>query len=108
VSHAVRPWRSLRRPIRACADTTPRSLAGQGVSQRDVSLAELTPREREVLALVAEGLSNKAIAERLFVAERAVETHVKQIFMKLRLDPSADTHRRVLAVLACLRAESAA
>jgi regulatory LuxR family protein len=55
-----------------------------------------------VLALVAEGLSNKTIAERLFVAERAVETHIKQIFMKLRLDPSADTHRRVLVVLASL------
>jgi len=66
-------------------------------------LGQLTEREREVLALVAEGLSNRAIAERLFVTERTVEAHVKQIFMKLRLDMSAQTHRRVLAVLAYLR-----
>ena len=66
-------------------------------------LEELTEREREVLALLAEGLSNRAIAERLVVTQRTVESHVNQIFQKLRLGESADSHRRVLAVLAYLR-----
>jgi DNA-binding NarL/FixJ family response regulator len=69
----------------------------------DERLAELTTREREVLALVAEGMSNRAIAERLFITERTVETHTSQIFLKLRLQDSPETHRRVLAVLAFLR-----
>jgi DNA-binding NarL/FixJ family response regulator/class 3 adenylate cyclase len=66
-------------------------------------LDELTPREREVLALMAEGRSNQAIAERLFVTLRAVEKHVTSIFTKLDLPASTDDHRRVLAVLAYLR-----
>jgi DNA-binding NarL/FixJ family response regulator/class 3 adenylate cyclase len=65
-------------------------------------LDELTPREREVLELMAEGRSNKAIAERLVVTERAVEKHVTSIFGKLRLPASSEDHRRVLAVLAYL------
>jgi DNA-binding NarL/FixJ family response regulator len=64
----------------------------------------LTPREREVLELMAEGRSNQGIAERLVVTERAVEKHVTSIFGKLRLPPAAEDHRRVLAVLAYLRA----
>ena len=76
-----------------------------GRRRREDPLDELTPREREVLELVAEGLSNRAIAARLFVTERTVEAHVKQIFLEARSAMSlADAHRRVLAVLAFLRA----
>ena len=74
-----------------------------GRRRRDDPLAELTPREREVLELMAEGRSNQAISERLFVTERAVEKHVTGIFGKLRLPADAADHRRVLAVLAFLR-----
>jgi DNA-binding NarL/FixJ family response regulator len=77
-----------------------------GRQRRQDPLAELTQREREVLSLVAEGLSNRAIASRLFVTERTVEAHVKQVFQKLRLAVNPDSHRRVLAVLACLRSDS--
>jgi DNA-binding NarL/FixJ family response regulator len=66
-------------------------------------LTKLSPREHEVLKLVAEGLSNKAISERLHVADRTVEAHVTQIFLKLDLDSSPESHRRVLAVLTFLR-----
>jgi DNA-binding NarL/FixJ family response regulator len=74
--------------------------AGTGA---DDPLAELTPREREVIALVAEGRSNKGIGQRLFITERAVQKHVTSIFMKLGLPPSDDDHRRILAVLAYVR-----
>jgi DNA-binding NarL/FixJ family response regulator len=66
-------------------------------------LAELTEREREVLALMAEGRSNKAICAQLFLSPKTVEAHVKHIFRKLDIDESPDDHRRVLAVLAYLR-----
>jgi serine/threonine-protein kinase len=66
-------------------------------------IRRLTDREREVLALVAEGMSNQAIARRIVVTERTVEAHVTQIFRKLDLADSPDSHRRVLAVLAWLR-----
>jgi DNA-binding NarL/FixJ family response regulator/class 3 adenylate cyclase len=81
------------------------SLISQLVGRRRTNdpLGELTPREREVLELMAEGLSNQAVAERLVVTERAVEKHVTSIFGKLRLPASADSHRRVLAVLTYLR-----
>jgi DNA-binding NarL/FixJ family response regulator len=75
-----------------------------GRKRTDDPLAELTPREREVLALMAEGRSNRAVAEQLVVTERAVEKHVTSILGKLRLPASPEDHRRVLAVLAYLRA----
>ena len=75
-----------------------------GRRRREDPLSQLTDREREVLGLVAEGMSNRAIATRLFVTERTVEAHITQIFMKLQLPESPDQHRRVLAVLAFLRA----
>jgi DNA-binding NarL/FixJ family response regulator/class 3 adenylate cyclase len=74
-----------------------------GKKRKDDPLDALTPREREVLELMAEGRSNQAIAERMFVTLRAVEKHVTSIFDKLRLPASSDDHRRVLAVLAYLR-----
>jgi DNA-binding NarL/FixJ family response regulator len=74
-----------------------------GRSRSDDPLTELTPREREVLELMAEGRSNHAIAEAMVVTERAVEKHVTSIFGKLGLPPTAEDHRRVLAVLTFLR-----
>ncbi len=73
------------------------------VRRRDDPLRSLTPREREVLALMAEGRSNTAIARHLVVTEGAVEKHVRNIFTKLNLAPSEEQHRRVLAVLTYLR-----
>jgi DNA-binding NarL/FixJ family response regulator len=70
--------------------------------RRDDPLLALSAREREVLALVAEGLSNAAVSARLQVTERTVETHMRSIFHKLQLVDSDDTHRRVLAVIAYL------
>ena len=74
-----------------------------GRRRRDDPIDQLTPREREVLGLMAEGRSNSGIAEQLVVTERAVEKHVTSIFSKLRLPAAPEDHRRVLAVLAYLR-----
>jgi DNA-binding NarL/FixJ family response regulator len=76
-----------------------------GRRRREDPLEPLTAREREVLALMAEGRSNAAIAEALVVTERAVEKHVTSIFSKLDLVPTVEDHRRVLAVLAYLKSE---
>jgi DNA-binding NarL/FixJ family response regulator len=74
-----------------------------GRRRREDPLDALTPREREVLELMAEGRSNQGIAQRMVVTERAVEKHVTSIFNKLRLPLATEDHRRVLAVLAFLR-----
>ncbi|MGW8742842.1 LuxR C-terminal-related transcriptional regulator [Streptomyces sp. WAC 04229] len=76
----------------------------QLLRRRRDPLERLTPREREVLALVAEGRSNAAVARQLVVSEAAVGKHIGNILTKLDLPPATDTHRRVLAVLAYLRA----
>jgi DNA-binding NarL/FixJ family response regulator len=73
-------------------------------ARRDDPLDELTPREREVLALMAEGRSNAGIASRLVITEGAVEKHVRSILSKLNLPATEDSHRRVLAVLTFLGA----
>jgi DNA-binding NarL/FixJ family response regulator len=84
------------------------AVVGEFVGRRrpgDNPLDHLTDREREVLALMAEGRSNRAIAERLFVTDHTVEKHVKNIFGSLQLPMSADDHRRVLAVITYLNAQ---
>jgi DNA-binding NarL/FixJ family response regulator len=74
-----------------------------GRRRREGPIDHLSPREHDVLALMAEGKSNKGIAETLVVTEAAVEKHVTSIFQKLSLDPAPTEHRRVLAVLTYLR-----
>jgi DNA-binding NarL/FixJ family response regulator len=84
------------------------AVVGELVSRRrhgDNPLERLTDREREVLALIAEGRSNHAIAERLFVTEHTVEKHIKNILATLGLPQSTDDHRRVLAVITYLNAQ---
>ncbi len=76
-----------------------------GRRRREDPLAVLSPREREVLGLMAEGRSNSSMASTLEVSERAVEKHVTAIFSKLDLPPASEDHRRVLAVLRFLRSE---
>jgi DNA-binding NarL/FixJ family response regulator len=84
------------------------AVVGELVGRRrlaDNPLQHLTDRELEVLALIAEGRSNHAIAERLFVTDHTIEKHVKSIFGTLCLPPSPDDHRRVLAVIAYLNSQ---
>ena len=76
--------------------------------QQTTELDELTDREREVLGLIAEGRSNRGICDRLYLSPKTVEAHVKHVLQKLDIEESPDDHRRVLAVLAYLRAAAAA
>ena len=78
-----------------------------GRHRDDDPVAELTPREREVLELMAEGRSNHGIATKLVVTEHAVEKHIRSIFQKLNIDSGPEDHRRVLAVLTFLRSAGA-
>jgi DNA-binding NarL/FixJ family response regulator len=78
------------------------SLLIEAKGRRDSLLDELTERERNALSLIAEGRSNRAIANRLYLSPRAIERHVQATFHKLRLPDSEDDNRRVLAVLALL------
>jgi DNA-binding NarL/FixJ family response regulator len=99
------------------ADAVRRVAAGQSVIDPEVvarllgrprahsPLDELTPREREILGLMAEGRSNHGIAERLVLDPKTIEGHVTRIFSKLGLEPTSEDHRRVLAVLSFLRSE---
>ena len=84
----------------------PEVVAALVTGRRDDPLAALSPREREVLALMAEGRTNAGIARRLWLTDRTVETHVRSILGKLGLPASDEDHRRVLAVLAHLRADA--
>jgi DNA-binding NarL/FixJ family response regulator len=95
---------SVRRVARGGTAVDPEVVAQLVGRRRERDpLEELSPREREVLGLMAEGRSNKAICEKLFLSPKTVETHVNGIFTKLRLTPAPDDHRRVLAVLTFLR-----
>ena len=96
---------SLRRVARGGTVVDPQ-VVGQLIGRRRENdpLGELTKREREVLELMAEGLSNQGICRKLVLSPKTVETHVHSIFGKLGLPQEADEHRRVLAVLAFLRA----
>jgi DNA-binding NarL/FixJ family response regulator len=95
---------ALHRVADGGAVLDPEVVAGLFARRRRDPLRELTPRERDVLALMAEGRTNSAIGKRLAVSDGAVEKHISSILAKLDLAPSGDDHRRVLAVLAWLKA----
>jgi DNA-binding NarL/FixJ family response regulator len=96
---------AIRRVAAGGSVVDPEVVAALVGRQRDSGpLDELTEREREILELMAEGRSNAGICDRLFLSPRTVESHVRTIFRKLGLDETHDDHRRVLAVLAFLRA----
>jgi DNA-binding NarL/FixJ family response regulator len=94
---------ALRRVAEGGSALDPEVVAGLLATRREDPFAALTPREREVLALVAEGRTNAGIARALWLTERTVESHVRSVLGKLDLPDSDEDHRRVLAVLAYLR-----
>jgi DNA-binding NarL/FixJ family response regulator len=105
VADVERFLESVRRVAAGGSALDPEVIAQMLGRRRAVSpLDQLTPREREVLTLMAEGRSNRAIASELVISERAVEKHVTSIFTKLDLPATAEDHRRVLAVLRYLKA----
>ena len=104
VAEVERFVESVRRVAEGGSALDPEVVSHMVGSRGDDPLSGLTQRERDVLARMAEGLSNKAIAEEFEVSERAVEHHVTSIFGKLGLTATGHEHRRVLAVLAYLRA----
>jgi DNA-binding NarL/FixJ family response regulator len=95
---------ALRRVAAGGSALDPEVVAALVGPRRDDPLAALSPREREVLALMAEGRTNAGIARRLWLTDRTVETHVRSILGKLGIAAGGEDHRRVLAVLAHLRA----
>ena len=103
VLHVSEFLEAAERVARGGSALDPEVVASLVGGERD-ALAALTDREREVLSLMAEGLTNNAIARRLTLTERTVEGHVRSVLMKLDLPAGEDGHRRVLAVIACLRA----
>jgi DNA-binding NarL/FixJ family response regulator len=90
------------RPILVIVSSTGGAIKSLVDGHRRAALDELTDRERAVLALIAEGRSNRAVAKQLYLSSRAVERHVQAIFQKLRLPDRQDDNRRVLTVLALL------
>jgi DNA-binding NarL/FixJ family response regulator len=103
VLHVSEFLEACERVARGGSALDPEVVASLVGGERD-ALAALTDREREVLSLMAEGLTNNAIARRLTLTERTVEGHVRSVLAKLDLPAGEDGHRRVLAVIACLRA----
>jgi DNA-binding NarL/FixJ family response regulator len=103
VLHVSEFLEAAERVARGGSALDPEVVASLVGDERD-ALAALTDREREVLSLMAEGLTNNAIARRLTLTERTVEGHVRSVLTKLDLPAGEDGHRRVLAVIACLRA----
>lgn len=95
---------ALRRVAEGGSALDPEVVSALVAGRRDDPLAALSPREREVLGLMAEGRTNAGIARRLWLTDRTIETHVRSILGKLGIVASDDDHRRVLAVLSYLRA----
>jgi len=96
---------AVRRVARGGTAMDPQIVSQLVGRRRDDPVDDLSPREREVLGLMAEGRSNAGICAKLYLSPKTVETHVNSIFNKLRLAQAPDDHRRVLAVLAYLRSE---
>lgn len=101
----VQDFADTLRRVHAGGTAVDPAVISQMISRRRDPLAQLTPREREVLVVVAEGHSNAAIARMLFISEAAVVKHIGNIMMKLDIPPNNDQNRRVAAVLAYLRSQ---